>query len=208
VASSPPAVGAPAIPSGWRRYRVRGGDTLGRIADCRGVALETLAKANAIADPDRLLAGTRLYVPPRDRCAARSVTAAGAPGAAAVARAPSAAPDPSPASALEGARRLLAAARSRYDEADFAEALLGAEAASQKLAPTAGEPRADALRARAHLLAGMSAAGLEQRERAIEEFRQAFALDPALACPPEDCSPRILELVQAARPLATGAPAP
>jgi hypothetical protein len=46
----------------------------------------------------------------------------------------------------------------------------------------------------------MAAAGLDRRERAIEEFRSAFVLDPNLEVDPELTSPRIVELLSAARP--------
>jgi hypothetical protein len=45
----------------------------------------------------------------------------------------------------------------------------------------------------------MAAAGLEHRELAIDEFRRAIHLDPEVAFDPEKTSPRVLELVTAAR---------
>jgi hypothetical protein len=45
----------------------------------------------------------------------------------------------------------------------------------------------------------MAAAGLDQRERAIGEFRQAFVLDPDLQLTADTTSPRILDLMGAAR---------
>jgi tetratricopeptide (TPR) repeat protein len=90
---------------------------------------------------------------------------------------------------------LLAAADARLDGADFEGALSLAERCTgldESRRPT---------RARCHVVAGMAAAGLDQRERAIGEFRQAFALDPTLQLAADTTSPRILDLVSAARPV-------
>ena len=62
----------PSAPGSWVAYVVRPGDTLGRIADCRGVSVSQLARANGIGDPDRVAAGVKLRVPPRDRCTVRA----------------------------------------------------------------------------------------------------------------------------------------
>ena len=93
------------------------------------------------------------------------------------------------------ARAGLDTARARYDAAHFEEALAGAEAAAGELAPHAGRPESDALRARCLLLAGMAATALDERDRALSLFRAAFALDPTLSVSRDETSPRILELV-------------
>ncbi len=191
----PPPAAAPAEPArgpiteGWVRYVVQPGDTLGRIAGCRGVALETLAEANGIRDPRRIVAGSPLRVPPHDRCSRTQVARAKPPAATSEAR----------AEALARGRQRLDAARARYDAADFDAALKGAEDAARALQSEKGSPAADPLLARCHALAALAAAGLEERDRAISEFRLAFALDPGLKLSPEDASPRIQELVAAAR---------
>lgn len=190
----PAAVAAPeavraSVPEGWVRYVVQPGDTLGAIAACRGVRLDALAEANGIADPRRIEAGARLRVPPRDRCARSAVAGATPPVATRAAD----------GAALERGRHLLEAARARYDAADFEGALAGARAAAEALEPERGSATDDHLRARCHGLAAMAAAGLEQRERAISEFRLAFALDPAFELSPDDASPRMQELAAAAR---------
>ena len=177
------------VPKGWVRYVVQPGDTLGRIAACRGVGVEALAEANQIQDPRRLQAGAPLSVPPGDRCARKAAAEANRPLAAPAAASP----------AIERGRHLLAAARARYDAADFEAALEGARAAARALEPEPGSATDDPLRARCHALAALAAAGLEQRERAISEFRLAFALDPTLELSPDDASPRIQALVAAAR---------
>ena len=103
------------------------------------------------------------------------------------------------------AEALLDSARRDYEAARFEEALLAAEAAAREIeAPGGGSPSATALRARSFLLAGMAAAALDQRERASALFGAAFALEPALELPPEETSPRILEIVEDAVPEAAG----
>jgi LysM repeat protein len=200
VAAPPPAGAAekvaPTVPAGWSSYVVQPGDTLGQIAACRGVAVTRLAEANGIADPRHILAGARLRVPPHDRCLrARVASVEPTPPAA-----PSAAAKPAAeAATLERGRKLLEAARARYDAADFEGALRGAEDAVRAVEPQKGSPTADRLLARCHVVAALAAAGLEQRDRAIAEFRLAFALDPGLQLSQDDASPRIQELAAAAR---------
>jgi LysM repeat protein len=174
----------------WGMYVVQPGDTLGEIATCRGVSINTLAQANQIRAPNHLIAGAHLRVPAQDRCATAHLV-----------RKP-AQPEKAPTASDRHfeARRLLADATARYDGADFEEALAVAELCIEQLVP---EPEAggegNALRARCHVVAGMAAAGLEHRELAIDEFRRAIHLDPEVAFDPEKTSPRVLELVTAAR---------
>ncbi|HET7476568.1 MAG TPA: M23 family metallopeptidase [Dermatophilaceae bacterium] len=54
-------VGAGSLPPGG--YRVKAGDTLARIAKKSGVAVDTLAKANGIANPNHIRAGQVITVP-------------------------------------------------------------------------------------------------------------------------------------------------
>jgi LysM repeat protein len=58
------AAAAPAWGAGGG-YRVRPGDTLSGIAVRLGVSASDLARANALSDPDRIVAGRRLTVPGR-----------------------------------------------------------------------------------------------------------------------------------------------
>jgi LysM repeat protein len=213
-APPPPASAeAPAdAPAGWQTYRVKPGDTLMRIATCRGVSVGELARENAIFDPDRIEVGWSLRVPPDDLCKGKAPAVASAQRpkpapptpAQSAARPAEAARAASPASAaLAGgdarARELLETARADYDAALFEAALRGAEAAAAALARAPRTAGTDAQRAQAHVLAGMSAAGLEDRERAIAEFERAFALDADAQLDPADQSPRLVELFQLAR---------
>ncbi len=203
-----------AVPPGWSRYVVRRGDTLSRIARCRGVSVEALAEANDLPDPDRLAAGSSLQVPPGGRCAPEAVASSSRslerkpasnvpPAVSAAAPAPSPAPvaptTPPPSEVRARGERLLQQATEAYDAADFEQAAARAGEAIDVLG--AGPARAEtaALRARCHLVVAMAAVGLDQRDRAIGELRRAFALDPGLRLDPDTSSPRILELAQEAR---------
>ena len=189
----------------WDSYVVQPGDTLARIAACSGVTVVTLARVNEISAPDRLRAGTVLRVPHRGDCAEAPRLAAKVPRA----RRTEPARGGSQAAAVQGeVARLLAKATARYDAADFEQALSLAQAGIQALAPYPGDAEADALRARCHMVSGMAAAGLERSERAIAEFRQALDAAPDLELDPQRTSPRVLELVDAARasPSASGPP--
>jgi LysM repeat protein len=210
---------AAAVPSGWGRYVVRRGDTLSRIARCRGVSAEALAQVNELPDPDQLSAGSSLHVPSRDRCASETAAASARPAdrkpaanapppVSAAAPQPSAAPvapAPTPeasARAVEArarGERLLQQATEAYDAADFERALARAGEAAERLGAAPRGADTAALSARCHLVAAMAAVGLDQRERAVGELRQTFALDPQLTLDPETSSPRILELAEEAR---------
>jgi LysM repeat protein len=166
-----PPLAAPA----WTIYVVQPGDSLSRIAACSGTSAVDLAQINHLANPDFVLIGARLRVPGRSGC--------GAP--------------PTP---RDRAAQLLAAANARLEAADFERALSLAESCARPIEPGPPEPQGNGIRARCHVVAGMAAAGLDRRERAIGEFRQAFALDPTLELAEDTTSPRILDLVSAARP--------
>lgn len=186
-------------PAAWGRYVVQPGDTLGRIAACRGTSVAALARANRIATPDHLPAGAVLRVPRGEKCV----------GSPLVRKVP---PRPEGAGAVPALHRevtdLLARALAHYDGADFEEALALAQNGIAALPPHPGGAETDALRARCHMVSGMAAAGLGQREHAIAEFRQALALAPHLPLDPERSSPRVLELVEAARASPTADEAP
>ena len=183
-------------PAGWSRYVVQPGETLGGIAACHLVSVDALARGNQIPDPDHVRAGAVLRVPHGRGCASPRLSGK----APTPKRADGDRGGAGPSMAREGeAGGLLADAELRYDGADFEQALSLAEACVRALAPYPKEAEADALRARCHVVSGMAAAGLERRERAIAEFRQALDLAPDLALDPERSSPRVLELVAAAR---------
>jgi LysM repeat protein len=57
----PPAVPTPGVE---QRYVVRDGDTLSGIAARFGVSEDAILDANGISDPDRILVGQELIVPP------------------------------------------------------------------------------------------------------------------------------------------------
>jgi hypothetical protein len=204
-----PALAAP-VPADWRPYVIRPGDTLAMIAACRDVELGVLARANDIAWVDFIEAGSTLRVPPVDLCEVRrqalarrraKPAEATAVPAVAVSPAVAAAPDGDARARAEFARgqRLLAAARARYDAADFSGSLRDADAAASAFARAASHPDASARRARAHVVAGIAAVGLEQPERALAELRRAVSLDPQAALENEDRSPRLVELFRVAR---------
>lgn len=185
------AVPAPPPRAPLTTYVVRPGDTLGRIAMCSGASVTELAQLNRVSDPNLVLSGARLRVPVGHRCVGPRSQAP----EAASADAPQA-----PRAARVRANRLREAATARQEAADFEGALSKAEACVSELGPFSGDKEAVRILARCHLVAGMAAAGLDRRDRAIEEFRQAFALDPGLKLAPEMTSPRILDLASAAQP--------
>ena len=60
---STPVITALATPSTFRQYRVQSGDTLSAIASSLGTTPQKLIKANALANPNVILAGDTLRVP-------------------------------------------------------------------------------------------------------------------------------------------------
>lgn len=174
-----------AAPAPHTDYVVRPGESLSRIAACSGVSVAYLAETNRISDPNLIVAGARLHLPRGNRCV-------GEDAALGVARA--------------RASLTLTAATARLDAADFEKALSLAEICVRGLAPYGADTAANEIRARCHVVAGTAAAGLARRERAIDEFRSAFALDPHLELASGTTSPRILELVSEARPASSSGP--
>jgi LysM repeat protein len=162
-------------------YVVRRGDSLSRIASCSGVSIADLAQSNGISNANVVLAGARLRLPQGHHCASPATRE---DGVAAPAR----------------AARLLATATARLDAADFERALSLAETCVHVLESRRLDTKANEIAARCHVVAGTAAAGLERRDRAIAEFREALVLDPHLELASDTTSPRIRELVSAARP--------
>ena len=194
-------------------HRIRSGETLARVAAWYGHSVGDLAQANGLADPDRIVAGADLRIPPGART--------GCPPPPMVARAPS----PPPVSA--GPRRTPAAPRQpaaagpaaqpapsapspellaraddqleraslRYDAADFTAVVAHARSAQDLLAAQPDHPAVVERRARAAWLAGLGHAGLDDRENAAHALREAIALRPELRDDPR-LSPRILSLLE------------
>ncbi len=195
--SAPISAPAPSVDTtDWVGYRVQPGDTVARLSRCSGSTPEQLSSANALADPDSLKAGRPVLLPPAHECLppAPLPVVAAAPPTKLKCEAPSA-----PESVLKRARLQLDNGMVHQDEADFAQAHARAEDCVRPLQSYVLDPDADALRARCYALAAKASAGLGQRERAIEEFRRAFAIDSGLRLDAPTESPRIRELVQAAR---------
>ncbi|HTO68644.1 MAG TPA: hypothetical protein VMR31_02195 [Myxococcota bacterium] len=106
---------------------------------------------------------------------------------------------PDATSLRRDAADLLTRAQERLDSADFDTAIALADACAGKLNAGRLDAKANALRARCHVVAGTAATGLDRRERAIEEFRRALALDPHLELASDTTSPRVRELMALAR---------
>ena len=199
--AAPPEPG-PQTPAGWGSYVIRPGDTLAMIAACRDVPIDALARVNEIDHFDWIVAGATLKVPAEDLCAARRVALARHRSnlAEATVRRAVAAPESGSRSdgEFERGQRLLAAARARYDAADFEGSLSDADAAAGAFARAANHPEASTRRARAHMVAGIAAVGLEEHDRALAELRRAVTLDPEASLGPDDRSPRLVELFRLA----------
>jgi LysM repeat protein len=90
-ATTRPAGAPTPTPTPQQRYVVQAGDTLAAIAERFGVSAAEIARANRLADPDRLKVGDTLVIP----ASARPAQQPAASGAAAqAARAPTPAPQP------------------------------------------------------------------------------------------------------------------
>ena len=190
----PPHTDAPparsAASAATRVYVVHPRQTLGDIARCSGVPLATLARDNAIPDPNVLYEGEKLRLPANHHC------------------------DEKPAPALEvrasgrdtraRANELFCQASASLDAADFDSALARAHDCARLLSAYPRDAQANALRARCHVVAGTAATGLDDETRAIDEFRHALAVDPKLKLDPDTTSPRVRDLVSTAR--STSAP--
>jgi LysM repeat protein len=200
------------------QYQIGAGQTLGGVAAWYGLSADELARANGIADPDRIRAGEWLRIPagartgcppppvvaraavdrpralPRTRPAPRAVAAVGA-GPPASRSAPAVAPG-LPAEQLAHVDDLLARASGRYEAADFHAVVALTRDASELLALQPDHPASVERRARAKWLEGLALAGLDERASAVRCLREALALRPALRNDPS-VSPRILALLDA-----------
>ena len=74
-----------------------------------------------------------------------------------------------------------------------------ADRCEQELVPYAHDRQANVIRARCRVVAGTAQTGLDERERAIENFRQALVLDPKVELATDATSPRVRELMALAR---------
>lgn len=188
IPSPPPTEAATREPQG-RVHVVRRGDSLFSIAKLYGVRPEDLGAANEVTDPRRLKLGQRLRVPEE----ASAEPASGAPsrerGGSEL--------------AIERAEALIAVMEDDYARADFERVLERAtelEGLVDSL-PHPGQVREH--RARAAFLVGASLVALGQREEALASFVRTYEADPAFELEPALASPRLSELLEAAR--ATGA---
>jgi hypothetical protein len=195
-------------------HRVLEGHTLWRVAAWYGHSLGEIERANTIDDPDRILAGARLRIPPgaRTGCPPPAALRAVAPARVAVAAPPPPArPRPAPPAAplpeqppappapspqlLARADQQLERASALYDAADFGAVVARARSARELLAAQPQHPAVAERRAQAAWLAGLAHAGLDERESAVRELRAALELRPALRDDPR-LSPRIASLLE------------
>jgi len=51
-------------PGGWLPYTVRGGDTVGRLAQATNTTIAEIQRVNCLPDPNRIFIGQILYLPP------------------------------------------------------------------------------------------------------------------------------------------------
>jgi LysM repeat protein len=175
---------SPTSPS-TRVYVVHRRETLGDIARCSGVPLATLARDNAIPDPNVLYEGEKLRLPANHHCDDKPVAALELRGSGDKTRA--------------RANELFCQASASLDAADFDSALARANDCARLLSAYPRDAQANALRARCHVVAGTAATGLDDETRAIDEFRHALAVDPKLKLDPDTTSPRVRDLVSTAR---------
>jgi membrane-bound lytic murein transglycosylase D len=67
AAKDAPSAAARPDASATRSYRVKGGDTLYRIAKKTGTTVDSLITANSLASPEKIKPGDKLVIPPRAR---------------------------------------------------------------------------------------------------------------------------------------------
>jgi LysM repeat protein len=192
-------------------YRVRRGDTLTAISRWSGVPLAELARSNDLADPDRLRAGSLLRLPPRARTAcppattaragARTADGGTAPRASGIPE-PSAVSRPSEPEAprpLRLADARLLWAEHYYEQGDFVRAIADADLVAPTLEGWEADDRARRIQARANVIAALSQVGLGDTDAAVARFESALRWDPDLVLDPEQHSPKVIELFEAAR---------
>jgi len=181
------------------RYQVRRGDTLTSLSRYFGVSVTELARLNALEDANRLGIDDWLQIP-----AGASTVCPPTPEQAESTRS-SAQPETTEAldpearrAALEHAETAIRAAEARYDAADFPSALELVGVARHVLGPLTPDAGVERLSARASWISGLALVGLERREEALSELRDALRRDPSLADSPS-VSPKIAALLEAAR---------
>jgi LysM repeat protein len=181
-------------PSG-ERYVVRYGDTLTDIARRRGLDVETLARANALADPDRLEVGQELVVPPGAKLAPPRRSRSPRPAARAAA-----APAPVPASAaLLPVDCAILDSDESLRSARFEQAIDQANEARRLLRALEPQPGIAERRARVEVLLGMAEVALGRDPEARASFARALEADPLLTLAPGEVSPKILRIFEDAR---------
>jgi murein DD-endopeptidase MepM/ murein hydrolase activator NlpD len=193
---SPPAT-ADAAPE---RYVVQPGDTLHAIARWQNTSVEELARANGLADPDRLDVGQELVMPPGAKPTSPRPTHR-SPQRAAPAN-PGAEPAPGEAALLPLDCAILDTDESLRN-ARFEEALIDARRARSLLEKLEPQPGVARRKARLEVLSGMAEVALGRDEAARGSFERALEADPLLALEPGAVSPKIFRIFEEVR---TGPP--
>jgi LysM repeat protein len=169
-------------------YLVRPGDTLWSIGERNGVSVVALARANRLADADRIEVGQPLWIPrPGERIARARPSASSRAAQPARARA-------ALETRLERAGELLRTAH-------FEEALAEAERARPSVAALEAAETADsgAQRARLEILAATASVALGDDAAAAQSFERALAGDPTLRLDPARFSPKLIRRFEQTR---------
>jgi len=184
----PSTAEAPVRDLGPNVHVVRRGDSLYSLARLYDVRVGELRALNGIADPRRLQLGQRLRIPSEPR------------------REPAADPPPReqsleapPAIAIERADAILAEVEDDYLRADFEAVLKRVPELDRLLDSLPAHSEVRRRQARAAFVAGASLAGLGRNEDAVASFERAYQADPDLETDPALTSPRLAELLDAAR---------
>jgi len=181
-----------------RYHTVEPGETLTAIAKQYGVSIESLVRANEIADAQAIRAGARLRIPTSpEPDATRAVDAAAVKPGGDVNAVKS---DPVDA--------LLERCEAELRAAHFEEALASAAEVRARLdARSDRTGNADAARrVRLEIASATADVALEHRDAALEALERALAADPGLELDPALTSPKVLAVFRAAR--SRSAPSP
>jgi LysM repeat protein len=189
-------------------YVVQRGDMLSSIAPRLGTSVEALARANGIADLDRIDVGQRLLVPPdakwtvarsrRPRPVSSSApsVASALPAPSGVSEAAEIASDERPLLAVDG---VIHDTEQRFRSARFEETLEEARKARSLLIPLQSEPGGAERRARIEVLSAMAEVALGRDAAARASFQRALVADPDLTLAPGEVSPKILRRFEETR---------
>jgi murein DD-endopeptidase MepM/ murein hydrolase activator NlpD len=174
-----------------RYHMVEPGETLTVIAKKYGVSIESLVRANEIADPQAIRAGARLRIPTSPQPdATRAVDAAAVKAGGDVNAVKS-----------DQVDALLERCEAELRAAHFEEALASAAEVRAKLdARSDATGNADAARrVRLEIATATADVALEHRDAALEALERALAADPGLELDPALTSPKVLAVFRAAR---------